>query len=249
MKIILAKINEKRVGCREKFYAGINFYAYVNNNPVNGNDPERLDAYTIGVSAKLPSIKIPYLNQGVPLFGISAGFFVTGLPFIPSTTKENFDIGVYGQLNPGAFASIAEVSNYLGITDIPTLSQGVNFGAVTIDGGVQFAGRSGLNGLSADLQVGAINRGVTLNFDTNSTSDIPSGMIINVGPQFRVSSDISVGGSSSLGDAFSYLFNKVGGLTQGSSSLTDITNASEGGFVLYPNKSNRNQMQSVYSKQ
>ena len=156
----------------------------------------------------------------------------------PSTTKENFDIGVYGQLTPGRLGAVAEATNYLGMTNIPSLGQGFSFGALTIDGGVQFVGRNGLNGISADFQLGAYTRGVTVNTDPTSKNAVPiTGMAINVGPQFRASAELSVGGSASVGDFFNASFEAFGAAKQYMGS-----NSANGGFVLYPNKSNQIQI-------
>ncbi|PIR00660.1 MAG: hypothetical protein COV66_05160 [Nitrospinae bacterium CG11_big_fil_rev_8_21_14_0_20_45_15] len=53
------------------FRAGINFYAYVNNNPLNANDPSGLDAFYVSR---------PLLNSEKT--GLSHNFFVYNAKFL-----------------------------------------------------------------------------------------------------------------------------------------------------------------------
>lgn len=98
------------------------------------------------------------------------------------TTPESFDIGVYGSFSPGL---LGDAYNYLfGDESSPKFSAGADIGKLTIDAGVQWAGRGSLNGVGADLYAGIGAWGATANFDANyNGSGLPSGITLNYGPQ------------------------------------------------------------------
>ncbi|MCK9609540.1 MAG: RHS repeat-associated core domain-containing protein, partial [Methylomonas sp.] len=216
------------------FEAGVNFYAYVNNNPVNANDPSGkivVNPITIGATIGGVTGAIQAANAGGGWTIDNAGNIAIGAltgavaGAIPGAVATN--IGLKATVAVGALAAGGgNLANQwaggtsLGNTNWP-----------------QFSVQTGLGGISGLAGYGA---------------GLSSALKV-------VRSGGSVEGALNFGNIYGAL---AGGATQTIANLpvpTDLggfwsstnlpaTNSANGGFVLYPNKSNTNQMQSVYRK-
>lgn len=260
------------------FQAGINFYAYVDNNPMNASDPTGHDTYNVGASLGFGGV------------GGSGG----GLLTYPGYTDENFDLGIYLSGDAPSGPALWLLRQF--IPDYPTLSGGGeyypgpgNWMQATIDVGFDLSGREGFNGLGLELFAGGGTWGGNIPLDMQTAH--PTGLEVNYGPQFRVGGTVTATGSLTIGDAFTTLFRGIDYLTDGGLSGTngyqggsffdgagphtvpslqptwttptygtpnpgpvsfsspDMFGAGAGGgYVLYPSRSNANMMSNVYSK-
>ena len=132
------------------------------------------------------------------------------------------------------------------------------------------ANRNSMDGMGLTGYYGAglgLKPGVNLGWNVPSGSSetlsdlVPSSFEINYGYQgiplipFNAGLQVDYTKSLSIGDLLTNVFSEVDNVTNGwlsgtSSSANSAVSSSmaNGGFVLYPNKSNTNQMRSVYSK-
>jgi len=206
------------------FEAGINFYAYVNNNPVNGNDPSgelplpvRLATGVIGAGASAIGSSIGQLadvnNFSVKNVGIAAGVgFVAGFT-APQTTLSSIVTG-----------GISNIAQY-GIT------QTINNQAITTNGVIA----NGITGLAGGYLGGAVSS-ASLRYAENSPwIDSVTARALNNQLDIQLNTAGNAISRNILGSIFS------------STDFSSVGSAS-GGFVIYPNKSNTNMMKSVYEK-
>ena len=238
----------------KKFSAGINFFVYVNDNPINANDPTgNIQQYWLP-GAKTPSAII---NDGKPF------------------TKN------YAQASSGNFMPVESGIKFSGYSSIidKTTTLGFIDRAVSTHGGATFPGAG-----VVDLAFGgccAYNYKVTLNkvyggdalYNYNGTvykADYIGNMIFGGIAQSKdvslataiwgsnVAQYISTGTPDDPRDpaaiTVGYTRNKVEDLLNStspdSSNFLGIlpTGSAAGGFLIYPNKPNNNGAQAVYSK-
>ncbi len=191
-----------------EFKAGVNFYSYVNNNPVNFNDPSGLLGFFGGPS-------------------ISAGT-------APGANASASAIGVFGTEN-GQIAITSSIS-----------VKGTNLATGAAGPGRGWTGGFFINDVSDFLNSNSINLDTPfggLSIIVNESGDF-SGLGFS-GP--------SAGYGVSVNGPKIDLFNE--GVSTGPIIISDIFNSTQpstsnasGGFVLYPNRSNTNMTQGVYSK-
>ncbi|MCK9609515.1 MAG: hypothetical protein M0R33_24060, partial [Methylomonas sp.] len=240
------------------FKAGVNFYVYVNNNPVNANDPSG----NICVGCMVLALANTPVGQALSdpayyqLLGDHAGQFANGVISYPRGIVRAVDYGTQLMgLQGDALQSRSQVNlqilNTLTNQAIQNPDVALNFATDYAAQNVsQVAGRfyAGIGtgllfpntyqgkltslGLSGTAMFGdamnAINNGVN-----TLQGLIPPVLGAPVTPSINFNLNIQTSSSNSLSNTIS---NYLGG------------NFANGGFVLYPNKSNTNMMAQVYKK-
>ena len=242
------------------FAAGVNFYAYANNNPVNGNDPTGLlTSFLWGASnISQEAIGIGSFGNQVALAG------ATGAASAPLAS-----LAVAGA------ASVAPLVNGIALTNglisgassaVGSLALGGNTQSALISGGAGFAAGYASPLWFTPSFLGNIGKGAALNGMANfaaqrisigldpaqSLQDYNIGATIGSALGGGIGSGLTASfGSSSLAMQLSAGVVKFGpSLTAKAigTSLGAPSASANGGFVLYPNKSNTNMMSSVYAK-
>lgn len=254
------------------FEAGINFYAYVDNNPVNANDPTGMvaetpwDLFNVGLGAASLGYNISQKNWGwaaVDAVGLAYDSVATAIPFLPGGASAGLKAlqagnSVKNSINIGIdFAQAAKVSNMV--------AKDANL-----------VGSAARTGTSIHREVGTILS--QNNMLSSSATNAFKGSNGAKGIQADLSwsgsglwSDLTTAGqwgshvnkyTSTFGEGIPLIYQVGGGITNldkltsgasfGASALQfgsmNFLGSANGGFLLYPNKSNNNQMQSVYSK-
>jgi RHS repeat-associated protein len=228
----------------KKFGAGQNFYTYVNNNPVNGNDPSG----EAGEMVVFPGYVITYHGISVPLVhagvvGIdnktgAANYYQFGLyngaqygavqgPFKVGTVQ--FD--KQGDPTHESLAAINQTvsTNYgQGITPMTVYKSTADANAIAQYAADQKANLTTQPYTFNPLSSNPVNTCIT--FSWNALQSEPSAAT-------QPSPTTSPGG----------VFNQPS-FGPGSSFNDGLGSSAAGGFLLYPNKPNTNQMQSVYRK-
>ncbi len=210
------------------FGAGVNFYAYVGNNPVNFSDPSGRITFTMNGQVSLAGWvsdigqKIGILNAPVSSFqfGVAESF-----PFFDGAQRDSGTF-VTGGVGDSVSSLLNSGNNLKGIGSI-RLSVGISPGSVSDLAGkdIVHSGRFVLAGsYSQDAETGLFN-GVTVG----------------------VAEGVSFGTEQTLTGVLSLKNGLIGYSNTANSPSINSSNAG-GGFVLYPNKTNTNQMRSVYSK-
>ncbi|MFC5771194.1 RHS repeat-associated core domain-containing protein, partial [Thauera sinica] len=232
------------------FAAGdVNFYAYVGNNPVNANDPSGM----IDITYSAGSLKPIITNINSP----GRNYFVAG----SDGATYPMGTGVYQR----TVVQGRPFDNVIGAIQT----------AKIVDWGVSHIQNNRLSGASGDASLSEVNRqsGEGRVWDTKQFLSPTSVYAINGKVELRdyVGNAIWGAGLRSLG--ISELVARIGAQVQSiraNGSLDDprdqqaihfgynFPSSSNGGgglgtdaadgFLLYPNKPNTNQMQSVYSK-
>jgi len=211
----------------EGFKAGVNFYTYANNNPINANDPKGLDTAVI---INGPTANNPFGHTAIATTGNGVYSFGNGVDLGSSVTDY--------------LAKQADLRN----TNVITIN----------------TSQDQENAINSYLASQPVNLppwilGVIPNaFDscaTRTAGALSAGGMVDpytVGPSFP--SDVGAQASlwqQALGGS---VINIPQNSTTIPASLNQFnpspanSNAADGGFVLYPNMSNTNQLQSVYRK-
>ena len=225
------------------FDAGVNFYAYASNNPVNANDPsgemgESLVPKAIQwIGTKLPrnwrlagdvhpTTGIPFKETGFPDFSNVATASVkipqTGVR-VADEIAANKAMGFSSTPNGYTWHHV-EDGQTMELVQTSIHSATGHSGGVSVVKAIAGAGAAAAAGDAQASDGGIWGSGITWNDVGNFLIDL-----------------LTPGGISSLGDndtsqQFSTLdFGRAGGVGYG-------------GFLLYPNKSNSNMTRRVYSK-
>ena len=206
------------------FAAGANFYAYVHNNPLNASDPSGM--LDLGFAAGFHLPVSPGVAVG-PVFSSQ----VTGYsnnpsaPLTSNPTTVDIAVGVIADI--GVQAKISDISGTGGANASP---YSINFGLGTF-GGIQITPR-----ISQDQSKSIFN-------PTRYIDGISFG--IGIGVATPINGSRETGGSTSPAQS-SRSFGSGASFDPGLYGTPG--SAAAGGFLIYPNKPNTNQMQSVYSK-
>ena len=223
------------------FKAGVNFYAYVGNNPLNFNDPMGLDRQlSVDVSGTIFGGPLPFPNGGVSggtAIGISIPDEINSFSDLLDT-QFFVNTRATGLVGAGWFAGVGAGVSY-GQTDGP-LPVGIDTTALlSLQGNM---GWGGFVGGSVDVNPDSISVGGLQNLvqtPSVGTGKFGAGFGIMAAGGITTSTTIA---SPTVGDMFDSTVNFFGGLF-GSGQPQN------GDFVLYPNKINTNSIQStVYSK-
>jgi RHS repeat-associated protein len=232
------------------YAAGINFYAYANNNPVNANDPSGLDA------------NVPYLNQDAAR--IAAGLYVGARTLYDPGSRES---GVYTyQLGSNWYHTPAVTStgkiNQISSPDWGFALQFVPRGASNVEqmhshppeslGYKQTPSLADYVG-SANSPTRSSGLGLTDGsvFTFAGRKIIQQGDQIGVRPTTEAQAAVTLtrlAGPSPLSNIYLDREEPPPIPSLGTSSSYGGDASAAGGFLLYPNKSNTNSMRSVYSK-
>ncbi|MGD0960977.1 MAG: hypothetical protein ABSB19_14320 [Methylomonas sp.] len=213
-----------------KVNAGVNFYIYCNNNPINCNDPTGKDAQSIALNA---AQGLAVGAAGAVVVGAAAvGAVAVGVPVAVVT------VGLFA----GAAVSTAVTSYNIG-TDI----QNSNWDGVAYNAG-SLVGSLAVGAATGSAVAEGVNgvKGAPFTWNDSAQNYNPDlGSIptwLGTGPNIG-SAGLSVGaGGSGASSLISGTVNPT------PTSDNSEESAADGGFVLYPNMSNTNQIQSVYKK-
>jgi RHS repeat-associated protein len=256
------------------FKAGINFYVYVNNNPVNANDPyghiaeTPWDILNIGLGAYSLQSNIRSGNWGwaaLDVAGLAYDSVAAAVPFLPagaSAGLKAFRAGnsvVHSAQVGMDVASAAKVANTVARTaelsgDAAKVGRAIHreVGAVLEEGNMLSA--------SANNFLKGANRATGRQPDL-SWSNAP-GIWADLTTVGEWGKHVTTYGSL-FGEGIPLLYQAGQGLvktteltpfmgslfTGGQQLFGEATaEAAGGGFVLYPNKPNTNMMQSIYGK-
>ncbi|MEW6401338.1 MAG: RHS repeat-associated core domain-containing protein [Chloroflexota bacterium] len=226
------------------FEAGVNFYAYVNNNPINANDPDGLETkvsigYTKVIGPAYHQVVIltdtetgqQFATRGGPS---AQGFSTSASDSVLSTSGGSLSassgIGSSGGFGFGQIEAVVDVYNQ-DFRDPPAKIVSIqNVGIIERDFAESVANAFEFANVTNQNQIpywplGPNSNSYASTFVESLTGTRPQPILTAPGADFgRPSSNLSF--------TPSFLVNDAAG----------------GGFVLYPNKPNTNMMQQVYAK-
>ena len=246
------------------FAAGINFYAYVSNNPVNANDPSGMRAdvfatplpngqqgfsYTaVGpTGASYPTMEANYdsvlrgtfnttVGLGLDYHTVQAGdYTLSPRPYIPVKTGIDGLIQWAGSIKGGNITG--NVNRHAGdpVLSNTGVSNLISYGDGSKQENIEIHPGRDANG------IGGVTNGcfVCNKSDFNNLNQMLQNNYNNGGSYFHLA-------PTPYTDSPSIYNNGAGAGTFG--SIDSFGGAAAGGYLLYPNKPNNNQMQSVYAK-
>ena len=235
------------------FGAGVNFYAYVNNNPVNLNDPSGLDPLSsiisgiVKLGGRLGSAETRALNEK-----IAQEYLATGNWALKSGggTAEQLIPGKGGGALGGAYGDVVlqniQTGKELIINTVTTRADGITPVAREIAAGIK------IQNLRPDSEFQMVSKitggviGATAAGSANASSGIlGTGITWNDVGNFAI--DFLIPGGVGAVGVGSDIVPNTSSINWNSPNFWSSSSAN-GGFVLYPNKTNTNMMQSVYSK-
>ncbi len=228
-------ISEDPIG----FGGGVNFYAYVENNPLTYVDPLGHDGINVGVAFKLP----------YKLGGLSIN---ASLRF-PGVSDERFDLQLSAHGTPSKiFESASQLNdivseprqeNDLFINEKVQQSSGFDYSAKLVGTvGYSYGNSEQRRIIQPETNVKFYAGGVdfllggeaTMTDVANNSAPVPTDYSLAVGPQFGASVTLEHGASVSFRSVVEKTF---GGVRNMFNSFT----GSNGAFVIYPSKINTNQ--------
>ena len=250
------------------FAAGINFYSYVNNNPVNANDPSGMAGAKLAqeIIDIIKSFKPgPFAGEGIPT---SSGRATAGVQREINAAGSAGGCHICGTTNPGTISGnwvldhmeptkLANGMPQLGYPSCLVCSQAQG-GYVTALRNAGVAAAAGVVSTDANATSnGILGTGISWS-DVKGFAHGVGSLAVDIltDPSSYIQELIlltptSTGGCSS--GVCSDMMNNINhGATGGWGSSSSVSgswgSAAAGGYLLYPNKANNNMMQSVYSK-
>jgi len=210
-----------------RFKAGINFYSYCNNNPINCNDPSGLESatFTAFVRGFGGSLEV---GRDDP----------SGLPFV----RLKLGIGVGGgfTINPNGNLPRADSLNNTGRAN----NIGVSADVGATAGNFNFSATAEALRTRTQNTFGSISSGVT-----NPTPKIQKPSIAVDNPfGLKLSGSLNFLDISATIPGIDPAAQFNDGVSVPGNFATIQTPGASGGFVLYPNKPNNNALQQVYRK-
>lgn len=234
-------INEDSLG----FQAGVNFYAYANNNPINFKDPFGEDVFGINVGGEV-IVDHTCFTCNVPGGRVSIS---TVLAF----DTDTFELGLFAQKEIGLGKSTGIGSAGLFVNALVG-GEGSTFNdlrgkSLSVGGSFGFPNNTGVSFSFADPGIDSKGPQIyELGFSPRTTQ----------GPALNVSfgNTVQIGRSSVMADfrdsvnrsIVSGLESLIGGRTINDFLEPSSSNGVSGGFAPYPSKPNTNQLRSVYRK-
>jgi RHS repeat-associated protein len=209
------------------FDAGINFYAYVGNNPVNANDPTgnapSIENLMAGIASKFAILECVPCAKALVNAAIGNSESV-----VIHSVQANGNQFLWSEI---AQKSISNNGYHVGVEIDGLIYDNISSKGISVENWYsQFDARYG----------------VTFNdpkpFDSNSSVR----NLFGVGITFDSVKEFA---KETVTDPVTYywpLFS--GGIATQDQEMADMNSTAQGGFVLYPDKSNTNQMRSVYKK-
>jgi RHS repeat-associated protein len=222
------------------FGAGVNFYAYAQNNPINANDPYGFYPVVMVTlpngSQYTPTTWVKNSTQAMSL-NLPVG---TSVPIaVPPGKDPQAMVDTWKSKSPLDAIEFAWTWRPRGDNDY---KQGPGNSKYDAYGNFEYGATGAAAGFSSNVLVGMGDLLHNGNNNPINTHDIESGSfaISNGG---KLSTTDYAPTSSSTVSAEKYLNVEIVGFDE-----PGLTNSAAGGFVLYPNKPNMNMMRSVYSK-
>lgn len=229
------------------FGAGVNFYAYVDNNPVNANDPSGLDPLSAiaKLGGRLGNAATRALNEKIAKQYLDTGQYV--LKSGGGKAEQLIPNAVTGGAKGGAFGDIVLKNTVTGqeviINTVTTRANGLPTAA-------ELAAAAKIQNLRPDSQfimisktTGAVIGAFAAGSASANTGILGTGITANGIGNF-IADFLTPGGLGTAGDGSS-VTPQSGSFVGGAFKFGGSAN---GGFLLYPNKSNTNTVLSVYSK-
>ena len=237
----------------KRFAAGLNFYAYVGNNPINANDPSGLEslpaaAWGFGIGAATgaaTSAITQWAQTGVVDFeAVGWSTLTGGIAGALMTTKAGQTMG-----GVRAIGASTNVANYLAATPISEWSgTGATLAAVSGMVGATIGGKAPNPYTFLEPSAGLV--------DKQLIGEMVGLKVLGMGAAGSVvgsidytkfiepadASELPMATQQPIG-AFGPTFNDGLSGFQGGSQQ-----GAAGGFLIYPNQPNTNQIQSAYSK-
>jgi len=219
------------------FAAGVNFYAYVGNNPINGNDPSGLTS--------VPE----FLNKGIKVVNSYLETHpVTGVPF--NSGFPDFSSAAIKEVQLAGLTGTAKDFNLAnkaaGLTETPAgytwhhVQDGATMQLVPTD----IHASTGHTGGAAWLKAGGAAAGVT------AAGSVEASDFWSDAQDFAISiaTDPTTYMKSGPGIIFNLAFGSARGEVDAPMPGYGSSSYGAGGFLIYPKKPNNNIIQSVYSK-
>jgi hypothetical protein len=251
------------------FAAGINFYAYVGNNPINHNDPTGM--YT-GVDDAI------FAGGGglIGVVGQGVSNWTTGKPIIPRDNSSWRDytsafvggavggeallyspwMGPSGPFVAGGASGLATNATKQAWNWATTSNFSVDWASAAYDTTIGtltgFIGGVKIPGLSAGRNsFNAIFNQMTTKFENGTISNLSTETALKMfaGKNTESATLPLAAGTSLASEVYDWGKGLLGTETPAATStFFGGDSAAAGGYLIYPNKPNTNMMQSVYSK-